>query len=432
MSISSAERPPAGRWLQLWLGVLCMMLIANLQYAWTLFVNPIRQAHGWSLTDIQWAFTIFIALETWITPFAGYAVDRLGARRGPRLMVLMGGVMVGLGWVINAYADTLPLLYIGAVVSGLGAGGIYATCVGNAVKWFPDRRGLAVGLTAAGFGAGAAVTVIPIRMVIESYGYGAAFLWFGVGQAVILLVVAGLLAAPDRVLAASAAVARRLNQTAVSFTSGKMLRSPVFWLMYFMFVLHASTGLMATAQLAPIARDFGIANSPILLGATVLSVALVVDNIMNGLARPFFGWVSDHLGRELTMGIAFTLGACSYGVLAFAGHTPWMFVLSAGLIFFTWGEIFSLFPSLCTDTFGPKYATANASLLYTAKGMSAFLVPFGNVLQGITGSWETVFVFGASADVLVALLAVFVLRPLRIRTMQAAAAPGRTPEPAAG
>ena len=201
---ASAPPPqlPRGRWAQLWLGVLCMMLIANLQYAWTLFVGPIRAAHGWSLADIQWAFAVFIATETWITPFAGYAVDHMGARRGPRLMILLGGIAVGAGWVINAYADTLMLLYAGAAISGLGAGGIYATCVGNAVKWFPDRRGLAVGLTAAGFGAGAALTVIPIRMVIAAHGYGNAFLWFGAGQGIILVIVCGILRAPDQVLAA--------------------------------------------------------------------------------------------------------------------------------------------------------------------------------------------------------------------------------------
>jgi OFA family oxalate/formate antiporter-like MFS transporter len=406
---------PAGRWAQLWLGVLCMMLIANLQYAWTLFVDPIRQAHGWSLADIQWAFTIFIALETWISPFAGYAVDHMGPRRGPRTMILLGGIGVGVGWVMNAYATSLPLLYAAAAISGLGAGGIYATCVGNAVKWFPDRRGLAVGLTAAGFGAGAALTVIPIRMLIAAKGYGDTFLYFGIGQGAILVLIAGILRGPDQMLTASAAVAKRLNQSARSFTSIEMMGSPIFWLMYGMFVLNAATGLMAAAQLAPIAKDFGIANTPILLGATVLSVALVVDNVLNGLARPFFGWVSDYLGRELTMAVAFFLGACSYGLLASSGHGPWTFVICAGLIFFTWGEIFSLFPSLCTDTFGPRFAAANASLLYTAKGTAALLVPFANVLQGATGGWAMVFTIAAVSNLFVSILAVAVLRPLRQR-----------------
>ena len=415
---NETSTPPPGRWVQLWLGVLCMVLIANMQYAWTLFVEPMRQAHGWKIGDIQWGFTIFIATETWITPFAGYAVDKMKARHGARLMIAIGGVMVGIGWALNAYAESLMALYWGAAISGIGAGGIYATCVGNAVKWFPDRRGLAVGMTAAGFGAGAALTVIPIRWVIATYGYSSAFLWFGVGQAIILLVVAQVLRAPDQPIAASHAVQQKLNQSQKSYTSWEVLRSPVFYLMYFMFVLDAATGLMATAQIAPIAKDYGLANTPILFGATVLSVALVVDNVMNGMARPFFGWVSDHLGRERTMGLAFTLSALCYGLLTVAGHSPWMFVICAGLIFFTWGEIFSLFPSLCTDTFGPKNATTNASMLYTAKGIAALLVPFANQLQGATGQWESVFMVAGGAAVLVAILALFVLRPMRIRQLR--------------
>ena len=417
---NSTATPLAGRWVQLWLGVLCMILIANMQYAWTLFVEPMRLAHGWKIGDIQWGFTIFIATETWITPFAGYTVDKMKARNGARLMITIGGVMVGIGWVLNANAESLMALYWGTAISGIGAGGIYATCVGNAVKWFPDRRGLAVGMTAAGFGAGAALTVIPIRWVIATYGYNSAFLWFGLGQAVILLFVAQVLRAPEQPLAAPQAVQQRLNQSPKSYTSWEVLRSPVFYLMYFMFALDAATGLMATAQIAPIAKDYGLANTAILFGATVLSVTLVVNNVMNGMARPFFGWVSDYLGRERTMGIAFTLSALSYGLLTVAGHSPWMFVICAGLIFFTWGEIFSLFPSLCTDTFGPKNATANASLLYTAKGTAALLVPFANQLQGATGKWESVFMVAGGAAVLVAFLALFVLKPMRMRQLRMA------------
>ena len=401
-----------GRWLQLWLGVLCMALIANLQYAWTLFVDPIHAAHGWSLAEIQWAFSIFIATETWLTPAAGEIVDRLGPSRGPGLAIAVGGVLVGLGWVINAFADSLALLYAGAAISGTGAGAIYATCVGNAVKWFPDRRGLAVGLTAGGFGAGAALTVIPIRMTIAAAGYERAFLWFGVGQAVILVAAALLLHGPDGSNRAPPA-SSRLPQAAGSLTSMQMLRSPVFWLLYFMFVCVSASGLMATAQLGPIGKDFGVSTTAIFFGASTLSMALVVDNVLNGAARPAFGALSDRIGREATMAVAFSLGAVSYWLLAVAGQTPWGFVICAGLIFFTWGEIFSLFPSTCADTFGPRYATANASLLYTAKGTSAFLVPLANVLKSATGTWETVLLLAAGANVAVVLLALFVLRPLR-------------------
>jgi OFA family oxalate/formate antiporter-like MFS transporter len=360
-----------GRWVQLWLGVLCMVLIANLQYAWTLFVDPMDQAHHWGRVGIQLAFSIFVATETWLTPIAGAFVDRLGPARGPRIAIAFGGLLVAIGWIVNAYADSLVLLYVGSAVCGTGGGAIYATCVGNAVKWFPDRRGLAVGLTAAGFGAGAAITIIPIGMVIAAHGYAAAFFWFGLGQGSILMVVSQVLRGPTQEVKLPLAPSSVVKQSATSFTPAEVLRSPIFWLMYLMFVAVSASGLMATAQLAPIAKDFGIDKTIIFFGATLLSVALVVDSVLNGLARPFFGWVSDKIGRESTMGIAFALGAASYWLLAMFGASPWMFVLFGGLIFFTWGEIFSLFPSTCTDTFGPKYATTNTALLYTAKGTNA-------------------------------------------------------------
>jgi MFS transporter, OFA family, oxalate/formate antiporter len=418
----TASVPPnlGGRWVQLWLGVLCMALIANLQYGWTLFVDPMHVARGWSVAEIQLAFSIFIATETWLTPVAGALVDRLGPRTGSRVMIAAGGVLVGIGWVVNAYADSLAFLYIGAALSGTGAGAIYATCVGNAVKWFPDRRGLAVGLTAAGFGAGAALTVIPIRLTIAAAGYGHAFLWFGVGQAIVLIVISQVLRAPDRPIVLANKSNASLPQSTTSFSSLEMLRSPVFWLLYIMFLGVSASGLMATAQLGPIAKDYGISNTTIFFGLSTLSVALVVDNVLNGSARPFFGALSDRIGREKTMALAFTLGAISYWLLAVAGQTPLAFVLCAGLIFFTWGEIFSLFPATCTDTFGPKYATANASLLYTAKGTSAFLVPLANVLKDATGSWEAVFLVAAATNVVVVLLALFVLRPLRANQMRQA------------
>ncbi len=421
MSEIVAETPMLrGRWIQLSLGVVCMALIANLQYAWTLFVDPMHAERGWTLAEIQWAFSIFIATETWLTPAAGAIVDRLGPRSGPSLTIAGGGILVGIGWTINAYAGSLALLYIGAAVSGTGAGAIYATCVGNAVKWFPDRRGLAVGLTAAGFGAGAALTVVPIRLTIGAAGYQHAFLWFGIGQAVILLLIARVLRGPGRPIVLPNQANPNLRQSIRSSTSVEMLRSPIFWLLYAMFLCVSASGLMATAQLGPIAKDYGISNTVIFLGANTLSVALVVDNVLNGVARPFFGGLSDRIGREKTMALAFGLGALSYWLLAVAGHSPWAFVLCAGLIFFTWGEIFSLFPSTCTDTFGPKYATANASLLYTAKGTSAFLVPLANVLKSATGGWESVFLVAAASNVVVVVLALFVLRPMRANQMRKA------------
>jgi len=405
------------RWSYLVICVICMVMIANLQYGWTLFVNPINKAHGWSIASIQVAFAIFIALETWLTPIEGWIVDNLGAQRGPKIMVAFGGVMVAIGWVINAYATSLEMLYFGAVVGGIGGGAVYATSVGMAVKWFPDRRGLAVGLTAAGYGAGAALTVIPIRAVIDTYGYETAFLWFGIIQGGVVFILAWLLRGPEPGELA-AAPPPKVAQSSKSYSPKEVLLSPVFWLLYIMFVMVSASGLMATAQIAPIAKDFNVGNIVLFGGASTLTVALIVDNVCNGGARPLFGWVSDNIGREFTMAIAFGLGAVAYWMLGSLGTAPWAFVIFAALIFLTWGEIFSLFPSTCTDTFGPKFATVNLSLLYTAKGTSAFLVPLANVIKTSTGSWHMVFVVTAAMNIVVVALALFVLKPLRRRVME--------------
>ncbi len=400
------------RWMQLIVGVICMAMMANLQYGWTYFVGPMAKAHSWQVGSIQVAFSIFIALETWMTPLQGWIVDSLG-QKGPRLMVALGGVCAALGWLINSKAGSLEMLYLGAVISGVGAGGVYATCVGNAVKWFPDRRGLAVGITAAGFGAGAVVTVIPIQRMIASIGYADTFFWFALVQGGVVFVLAWLLR-PPMPGEAPAASAVKVLQSKTSSTPGQMLASPIFWLLYVMFVLVSASGLMVAAQIAIIAKDYNVAQTVILFGGTTLVVAGIIDNLANGGARPFFGWVSDQIGREYTMAIAFTLGGLAYWLLGTAGTTPWTFVICAALIFFTWGEIFSLFPSTCTDMFGPKYATTNTSLLYTAKGLSAFVVPLANILKAYTGSWHSVFTIAAIMNFVVVGLALFVVRPMRL------------------
>ncbi|HEV2302708.1 MAG TPA: oxalate/formate MFS antiporter [Stellaceae bacterium] len=420
MSQSPSSRPGAAstlRWWQLVIGVVCMVMIANLQYGWTLFVNPMDQKYHWGRAAIQVGFSIFVALETWLTPIEGWLADVLGPQRGPKLVVSVGGVLVAIGWIINANAQSLGVLYLGSAVSGIGAGAIYATAVGNSVKWFPDRRGLAVGLTAAGFGAGAALTVIPIRAVIAGHGYEAAFFWFGLVQGAVVFVLSWLLRAPLPG-ETPGTVAPKVAQTAHSYAPQQMLTTPVFWVLYIMFILVSASGLMAAAQIAPIAKDYGVGNSVLLWGGTTLTIALLVDNICNGAARPLFGWVSDNIGRENTMAIAFGLGGISYWLLGAAGSNPWAFVLFAGLIFLTWGEIFSLFPSTCTDTFGPKFATANLSFLYTAKGVSAFLVPVANIIKSHTGSWHMVFVSTAIMNFAVVALALFVLKPLRAHQLE--------------
>jgi OFA family oxalate/formate antiporter-like MFS transporter len=298
----------------------------------------------------------------------------------------------------------------------LGGGAIYATCVGQAVKWFPDRRGLAVGLTAAGYGAGTALTVVPITATINSAGYEAAFFWFGLVQGGLVFLIAWLLRGPESGEMAGVA-APKVAQSARSYTPLEALSTTVFWLLYIMFIMVSASGLMATAQLAPIAGDFNVGSVVILGSLTTLALAGIVDNICNGGARPLFGWISDHIGRENTMAVAFGLGGISYWLLGSLGHAPWAFVVFAALIFLTWGEIFSLFPSTCTDTFGTKFATVNLSLLYTAKGASAFLVPVANLVKSATGGWHMVFVVTAIMNFVVVALALFVLKPMRARLM---------------
>ena len=415
-SVAPARASSATRWNYLIFCIICMLMIANLQYGWTLFVNPINKAHGWTIASIQLAFAIFIALETWLTPVEGWIVDILGPQRGPKIMVAFGGIMVGIGWVLNAYAESLTVLYVAAVIGGIGGGAVYATSVGLAVKWFPDRRGLAVGLTAAGYGAGAAITVIPIRYVIDTFGYQTAFLWFGLIQGGVVFLMAWFLRGPEPGEMAGAPPPKVVQSTR-SYSPQEVLSKPVFWLLYIMFVMVSASGLMATAQIAPIAKDFNVGNSIVFFGATTLTAALIIDNLANGAARPMFGWISDQIGREFTMAIAFGLGAVAYWLLGSLGTAPWAFVLFAALIFLTWGEIFSLFPSTCTDSFGPKFATVNLGLLYTAKGTSAFLVPVANMIKVSTGSWHAVFVVTALMNLVVVALALFVLKPMRARMM---------------
>jgi OFA family oxalate/formate antiporter-like MFS transporter len=334
--------------------------------------------------------------------------------------VLFGGVMVGIAWVMNAHADSLMMFYIAQGIGGIGAGAVYGTCVGNAIKWFPDRRGLAAGLTAAGFGMGSALTIIPISKVIASEGYETAFLWFGILQGVVIVVASLLLRSPPKDQLDSA-VRTVLASAKRSFAPSEMLKTPVFWVMYLMFVMMAAGGLMATAQLAPIAKDFKVADIPVsLIGITLpaLTFALSLDRILNGLTRPFFGWVSDKIGRETTMFIAFGLEGVGILALSQLGHDPIMFVLLTGVVFFAWGEIYSLFPATVGDTFGSKFATTNAGLLYTAKGTAALLVPFSSVLTKATGSWHAVFYTAAAMNIVAALLAVLVLRPMRQRALR--------------
>ncbi len=410
---SSAPLPIEGgasRWLQLAMGIVCMAMIANLQYGWTLFVDPIDAKFHWGRPAIQLAFTIFVVTETWLVPVEAWFVDRYG----PRIVIMFGAVMITIAWVMNSYASSLPFLYLSSVVAGIGAGSVYGTCVGNALKWFPDRRGLAAGATAAGFGAGAALTVVPIAQMIASSGYEKAFLTFGIGQGIIVFILALFLRKPSHAMPVRK---KQLNlpQTKLDFAPSQVLRQPVFWVLYAVFVMVASGGLMTAAQIAPIANDYKIAQVPVsLMGfqMAALTFAISLDRIFDGFGRPFFGWVSDNIGRENTMFIAFSTAALMLLTLATYGQNPVVFVLSTAVYFAVFGEIYSLFPATCGDTFGAKFATTNAGMLYTAKGTASLLVPLASVVASTYG-WQSVFVIAVALNATAALLAFFVIKPMR-------------------
>ena len=398
-----------------------MACVANLQYGWTLFVDPIDAKFHWGRPAIQLAFTLFVLVETWLIPVEGYLVDRFG----PRWIVLGGAILVTAAWVLNGFADSLALLYVGAALGGIGTGCIYGTCVGNALKWFPGRRGLAAGITAAGFGAGAAITIGPIKNMIVASGYQQAFLVFGVIQGAIVFVMAWLLLVPPAQLIGAKV---KPNQTAHGYTPMEVLRSPVFYVLYVMFVLIAAGGLTMAASMAPIAKDFKIDKIPVeILGIAMpaLVFAISLNRIFDGVGRPFFGWLSDQIGREYTMALAFLIGAAALFTLSQSGSNPVIFVLVTALYFGVYGEIFSLFPATQGDTFGSKYAASNAGMLYTAKGAGALLVPVAATLAKTHG-WGTVFSVAMSFNVIAGLMALFVLRPLRARHFARGYAPQAT------
>ena len=413
--VSSLRVP--NRWGVLISSIICMIAVANYQYGWTLFVKPLQKGlgtkdHPIDAAIIQITFTVFVLLETWLVPFEGWLVDKFG----PKFLVMLGGVVAGIGWILSGKVATVTGLYLAYALSGIGAGIVYGTAVGIALKWFPDHRGLAAGLTAAGFGAGSALTVQPIASMIDSAGYQATFIRWGIIQGIIVLVAAWFLAAPPqgwlpKTWRTKGSDEVKKRQSQVDFTSGEMAATSNFWLMYLMMTMVATGGLMATAQLAPMAADFKVDKFPVhFLWWTVpaLTFALQADRVINGLCRPFWGWVSDHIGREKTMALAFTLEAIAiYALIQFANR-PVLFVVFSAFTFFGWAEIYSLFPALSGDFFGRKHATANYGYLYTAKGTASVFVPIGSALAA-----GKVFDFRADILLLIGLilviLALFIL-----------------------
>lgn len=425
----SSGAPPRlidNRWLQLVVGIVCMIATANIQYAWTLFVPEIQGKFGWERASIQIAFTIFVLVQTWLAPIEGYFIDKFG----PRLIVAFGALFIGAAWVINSQATTLMGFYIGAAIGGIGVGSIYATCINNALKWFPDRRGLAVGLTAGGYGAGSAATILPIAAMIESSGFQEAFLFFGLLQGSLAFAAAWFLRQPKgNEVRGSAKVA----QSRRDYTLGEALRTPLFWLMILMFSCVVTGGMMAVAQLGVIAQDLGVKNFKVdlyFVTMAALPLALMLDRVMNGISRPLFGWISDHIGREKTMVIAFTLEGIGIIALGYFGHNPWAFLILSGVVFLAWGEVYSLFSALAGDAFGTKHIGKIYGVLYCAKGVGALFVPLGNLMMEATGTWSTVLYTVAALDLFAAFLAVVALRPMLARHTASNAAASHAPSPA--
>jgi OFA family oxalate/formate antiporter-like MFS transporter len=392
-----------GRWFQLCASLIAMIMIANLQYAWTLFVTPMQDGNGWQLSDIQWAFTLFILFQTWVQPLDGWLIDRMG----PRIFISVAGVLCGAGWAGLAFANTIPQLYMLYAAAGIGAALVYSGSIGSALKWFTDRRGLASGIMAAGFGGGTALFVPIIAWIIQNRGYRDAFLWTGIFQGAVILVVAQFLRHPPHAPAKAAAggsaraVAKLGNH---HFTTGEMLRTPQFYMLYLMFVMMATGGLLVTAHAGPMARAWG-------LTVAALTLAASLSPLANGASRIFWGWASDRLGREKTMIIAFLLQAVSLMlVLTLGRQSAAWFALTLVLVYFTWGEIFSLFPATLADYFGARHATSNYGVLYSAKGVASII---GGGLAALLyerfGSYDA-GLYGSAALALIAAIMAFGLR----------------------
>ncbi len=415
--VANAEQSKSlsNRWIQLLLGLVAMMAISSPQYVWTLFTGPLNQKLGTTLTQIQWAFSLLIILQTFFSPFQAYLVDRFG----PRLLISVGAIMSGGSWVLASYADSLTALYVSyGVIGGFGTGIIYVGIIGLVVRWFPDRRGLATGLAAAGYGFGAFFTSFPIDSMIKSSGYERTLLVWGIIQAVIGVAAAlGLRVPPEgyRPAGFDPETVTLEMQSRRSYSPKEMLQSPIFYLLFIMMAMMSTSGLMVVSNVGPFANEYKVAQV-LVFGVAALPLSLTLSRVTNGLTRPFFGWVSDRIGRETTMALAFSLEAVAIVVLFAFIDNPAMFVVLTGLVFFGWGEIFSLFPSTLTDTFGPKFAATNYGFLYIAQGVgSIFGGPAAAFLKEQTGSWTAVFIVVACLDALTALAAITLLKRMRRR-----------------
>ncbi|HEU0231388.1 MAG TPA: oxalate/formate MFS antiporter [Burkholderiaceae bacterium] len=410
------------RWLQLVLGLVAMMAISSPQYVWALFTSDLTRMLGVSLAEVQVTFALLIIIQTFLAPFQGFLIDRFGAK----LLLSCGAVLTGLSWILASKVTSIWGLYLAyGVLGGLGTGIIYIGVIGLMVRWFPDKRGFAVGMVAAGYGFGAALTTFAISDSIKSIGAPDTLVVFGWIIGVVgLLAVLGLRRPREGELrelaqlvsSARAAKAGDFSAPTVGnrdYTPREMVREPVFWVMYVMFVMMATSGLMVISQIGAFAKDIHVANA-LVFGMAALPLALTLDRFTNGLTRPLFGWVSDHIGRENTMFVAFGLEGVAMSIWLAASSDPLLFALLSGVVFFGWGEIFSLFPATLTDIFGTKYATTNYGLLYMAQGVGSVLGgPLAAMMHQTTHSWTAVFVVVIAMNFITALMAIFVLKPMR-------------------
>lgn len=404
---------PATRWIQLAVGVLCMMAISSPQYVWTLFTKPMLAQFGGTLSTLQITFSILIVLQTFLSPFQGYLVDRFG----PRVLLSVGAILTGGSWILAAQATSVLGVYLTyGLIGGIGTGIIYVGVIGLMVKWFPDRRGFAAGMVAAGYGIGAILTTFPIASSLALDGYQKTLVYFG-----LIIGVVGLLAAQALKRPPKNWMSDYVSETksVAGVAPKQMLKTPVFWLMFVMMAMMSTSGLMVISQMASFAKDFGVTTATV-FGMAALPLALTIDRFTNGLTRPFFGWVSDRIGRENTMTVAFGLEGIAMIVWLLTRDSALLFVLMSGVVFFGWGEIFSLFPSTLTDTFGTKHSTTNYGFLYMAQGVGSVLGgPLAALLHENTGSWIPVFNVVIAMDLITAVLAFFVLRPMRRKYLAA-------------
>ncbi len=404
----------AVRWPKLIACTIAMMAIANLQYAWTLFTTDLTKSLHARLDQVQWTLTFFIIAQTALFPISAYLVDRFG----PRLIVTLAALLVAVGWIGAGRVNSLPALYGVYAIGGIGVGAVYSACVGVAMKWFPDRRGLCVGMVAGSYGFGTALTTWPIAYLIEHQRYRTAFVAFGALQGVVVLVAAQFLRMPIAGWAPvgweviKAKVQRSVHQSSRDYAPTEMLRSGSFYLLYLMMTLVTASGLMLTAQLKPIGVTYSYDKYALFGGFTVLTLTLSVNQVLNGAARPFFGWVSDRIGRYDTMAIVFVMEAITITVLTLVVARPFWFIAISALMFFAWGDIYSLFPAAIADIFGGKHATTNYGIQYTAKGIGSILGgPGAALLMAATHSWIPVFWSAVACNVIAAILAVLWLKP---------------------